>query len=199
MKLMHSMVLLAISCVFALQCKSTRNRNFQDLEADAVSEEPVGWSNACSACLCTLATQAEALGYKPRAAKPEEEFNEKHNWCERNWACNGVEYAKFIPDLKESCSQQVILLRWQHIRDKAVCVYEHSFFGGAEQCYTTGDIPDLGELWGDKISSIRIFGNAELEYWEHPNFQGNGRKTTAQWIPRLEDPLDKQVSSMRIR
>lgn len=202
MKLTRPMVLLALFLGFSLHCKSTRNRNFQDLEAAAEPserEEPIGWSNSCAACLCTLATRPDSVHYKAKSAEPHAEFQEKHNWCERNWACHGSEYITFLPDLESECKKSSRLQDWEKAEGKSVCVYEHSFFGGAEQCYGPGEVIDLGEVWSDCISSIRIFGNAELEYWENPQFQGNGRKTSSQWIPRLEDPLDDQISSLRIK
>ncbi len=194
--------LLLILSLFSLQCKSTRNRNIIDLEAEPQSAEadgPLGWGTSCAACLCTLATNPEAVSYKPQKGTPQQEFNEKHSWCERNWACNGVEYLTFQPDMQEQCASNPILMRWKKVSGKAVCVYEYSFFGGAEQCYSEGDIPDLGEIWNDRISSLRLFGDVQVEYWENAQYQGNGRKTTSSWIPRLEDALEDHISSLRIK
>jgi hypothetical protein len=56
-------------------------------------------------------------------------------------------------------------------RDR-VCVYEHSAYGGWEQCYGIGEsIKDLGNR-RNAISSVRVYGRAEITLFEHPNFQG---------------------------
>ena len=53
-----------------------------------------------------------------------------------------------------------------------VCVYEHADYGGWEQCFAPGDVVrDLGNL-RNQISSVRIFGRAEITLFQHPEFQG---------------------------
>jgi hypothetical protein len=53
-----------------------------------------------------------------------------------------------------------------------VCVYEHADYGGWERCFGIGeDVADLGNL-RNQISSVRIFGRAEITLFEHPGFQG---------------------------
>lgn len=53
-----------------------------------------------------------------------------------------------------------------------VCVYEHADYGGWEACYGVGEaVRDLGNA-RNQISSVRIFGRAEITLFEHPNFQG---------------------------
>jgi hypothetical protein len=53
-----------------------------------------------------------------------------------------------------------------------VCVYENNNFSGWQQCFAPGDqIPDLGDH-RNKISSIRIFGDARLLAFADKNFQG---------------------------
>lgn len=69
-------------------------------------------------------------------------------------------------------------------RDR-VCVYEHAGYGGWEQCYGVGeDARDLGNR-RNGISSVRIFGRAEVVLFEHPDFQGN------------EVVIDRDVSDLR--
>ena len=54
-----------------------------------------------------------------------------------------------------------------------VCVYENADYGGWEQCYGAGEaVRDLGNL-RNQISSVRIFGRAEITLFEHPGFQGH--------------------------
>jgi hypothetical protein len=56
-------------------------------------------------------------------------------------------------------------------RDR-VCVYEHAGYGGWEQCIAVGDnLKDLGNR-RNQISSVRVYGRAEITLFEHPNYQG---------------------------
>jgi len=60
----------------------------------------------------------------------------------------------------------------RHGRDQ-VCVYEHAGYGGWERCFGVGEtVRDLGNQ-RNAISSVRIFGRAEITLYEHPGFQGN--------------------------
>jgi len=53
-----------------------------------------------------------------------------------------------------------------------VCVYENNNYGGWEQCFSAGEqIGDLGSH-GNKISSIRVFGNARVNVFTDKNFRG---------------------------
>ena len=53
-----------------------------------------------------------------------------------------------------------------------VCVYEHNYFGGWQQCFNPGDeIGDLGSHRG-KISSIRLFGDARVIVFADKDFKG---------------------------
>lgn len=59
----------------------------------------------------------------------------------------------------------------QSRRDQ-VCVYENNNFSGWQQCFAPGDaIPDLGDH-RNKISSIRVFGDARLLAFADRNFGG---------------------------
>ncbi len=62
----------------------------------------------------------------------------------------------------------------RHGRDRdQVCIYEHADYGGWEQCYGVGEqIRDLGNR-RNQISSVRVYGRAEITLYEHPNFQGH--------------------------
>jgi hypothetical protein len=56
-------------------------------------------------------------------------------------------------------------------RDR-VCFYEHAGYGGWEQCLAIGgSLNDLGNR-RNQISSVRVYGRAEITLFEHPNFQG---------------------------
>jgi len=53
-----------------------------------------------------------------------------------------------------------------------VCFYEHSNYGGWQQCYSAGqEIGDLGN-YRMKISSIRVFGDARVTIFANKNFEG---------------------------
>jgi hypothetical protein len=57
------------------------------------------------------------------------------------------------------------------LRDR-VCFYEHVNYGGASFCARPGErISSLGS-WNDRISSIRVLGDAEALVCEHNNFRG---------------------------
>jgi len=74
---------------------------------------------------------------------------------------------------REAVSQNRAQNRPQNPQGRAqVCVYEHAGYGGFEQCYGVGErIPDLGDR-RNRISSVRIFGRAEIALYQHPNFEG---------------------------
>jgi|SRR5688572_5228884 len=53
-----------------------------------------------------------------------------------------------------------------------VCVFEHSNFGGWQQCFLPGeDVGDLGN-YRNKISSIRVYGEARMTIFANKNFEG---------------------------
>src|SRR6476646_9158364 len=57
-------------------------------------------------------------------------------------------------------------------RRNMVCVYENNNYSGWEQCFTPGEeIPDLGGH-GNKISSIRVYGDARMTVFANKNFEG---------------------------
>src|SRR6185503_7308925 len=60
-----------------------------------------------------------------------------------------------------------------------VCVYENNFYGGWEQCFSSGEqIGDLG-AHARKISSIRLFGNARVTLFTDKNFRGRSLEVTS--------------------
>jgi len=57
-------------------------------------------------------------------------------------------------------------------RRDMVCVYENNNYGGWERCFTPGEqIGDLGSQ-GNKISSIRVYGDAHMTIFANKNFEG---------------------------
>ena len=60
-----------------------------------------------------------------------------------------------------------------------VCLYEHSNYGGWQQCYQAGqEIPDLGS-YRMKVSSIRVYGDARVTIFANKNFDGASLDVTS--------------------
>ena len=60
-----------------------------------------------------------------------------------------------------------------------VCVFEHNNYGGWQQCFNAGEqIGDLGSH-GNKISSIRLYGNARVNVFTDKNFKGTSLQVTS--------------------
>lgn len=57
------------------------------------------------------------------------------------------------------------------LRDR-VCFYEHVNYGGASFCARPGEALRALGSWNDRISSIRVLGNAEALVCEHVGFRG---------------------------
>ncbi len=61
-----------------------------------------------------------------------------------------------------------------------VCVYQHSYFQGWEECYRPGDeVADL-HTHNDNISSIRVYGNAIVTIYDDKNFRGDATQITSE-------------------
>jgi len=88
----------------------------------------------------------------------------------------------------------------------SVCVYEDANYQGRSQCWAAGEeVADLARIssWGDRISSIRLDGNARVDvYWDH-NFWGE-RLTINRDVPDLAQirrgasTWDNQISSLEV-
>ncbi|HET9216010.1 MAG TPA: peptidase inhibitor family I36 protein [Terriglobia bacterium] len=60
-----------------------------------------------------------------------------------------------------------------------VCFYEHSHFGGWQQCYGPGEeLADLGN-YRNKISSVRVYGDARVTLFANKNFEGASLEVTS--------------------
>jgi hypothetical protein len=91
--------------------------------------------------------------------------------------------------------------------DEGVCVYDRPGYEGRVQCWTSGtDIPDLNSgNWGDKISSIRVFGHGRLLGFRDPDFRGE-RVVVDHDVPDLSDyPMrvsgnwNHEISSLQVQ
>jgi hypothetical protein len=67
-----------------------------------------------------------------------------------------------------------------------VCFYEDINFGGRYFCTSSGSsTPQLSSADNDRISSIRVFGDARVTVFQNPNFRGPSRA------------IDSSVSDLR--
>jgi hypothetical protein len=87
-----------------------------------------------------------------------------------------------------------------------VCVFERPNFQGQMQCWAGGtDITDLGPSWGDRIESVRIFGDGKLLAYTDPNFQGDRIVIYSDVADLNELPLgmccnwNNQISSLQVQ
>lgn len=58
---------------------------------------------------------------------------------------------------------------------RGVCVFDRAGYQGRMECFQAGDdVADLARLsgWNDKVSSIRVFGNARVVAFENAQFGG---------------------------
>ena len=76
-----------------------------------------------------------------------------------------------------------------------VCFYTDAEYRGESLCVNSNESrPSVGNF-NDRISSIRIFGNAEVTVYEDSNFRGS-RETFTQDMPHLGDWNDR-ISSFQ--
>ena len=83
----------------------------------------------------------------------------------------------------------------QALADDKVCFYEHPDYQGAEWCYT-GDSSWIGNDRNDKISSIKLYGDATVTIYQHGGY--GGAKTTIMANTYKMDDLDDEISSFRV-
>ncbi len=96
--------------------------------------------------------------------------------------------------------------RDQQISD-GICVYDRRDFQGRSQCWSAGaDVTDLAKAgnWGDRISSIRVFGRARAVGYRDPNFRGEtiiidrDISDLAQLSARSFRNWDRRIASLQI-
>lgn len=74
------------------------------------------------------------------------------------------------------------------------CFYLDADYRGEKFCVNSDESQqNLGERYNDRISSIRIFGRAEVTVYEDENFNGS-RQTFRQDVPNLRDWNDRITS-----
>ena len=78
-----------------------------------------------------------------------------------------------------------------------VCFYEHPEYTGAEWCYSPGNVGWIGSSRNDKISSIKTYGNAYAEIFEHGSY--GGKRTNIMGNTYKMDDLNDGISSFKVK
>ncbi len=90
---------------------------------------------------------------------------------------------------------------------EGVCVYDRPNYQGRSQCWSPGEgLNDLGRAgnWSDRISSIRVFGRAEVVAYRDTGFRGESIvfdrdvPDLAQVSARSFRNWDRQISSVQV-
>jgi hypothetical protein len=77
------------------------------------------------------------------------------------------------------CAGTASAQQWGHERfpDSGACFFENSNFGGRYFCVRDGErVARLGHGMNDKISSIRLYGNAEVSVWRDSDMRGSTKR-----------------------
>jgi len=98
-------------------------------------------------------------------------------------------------------SSTVTAQRWGSDRPPrdGVCFYEYADYRGDYFCVRTGE--DLGSLppgTNDRISSIRVFGRAEVTVFRNDRFGGPSARIDYD-VPNLRESWNDRISSIRVR
>jgi hypothetical protein len=84
-------------------------------------------------------------------------------------------------------------------RDGA-CFYEDADFRGERFCAQTGEnVERLPSGWNDRISSIRIFGRAEVTLYRDGDFEGSSARFDGDVRNLGDEGWNDRVSSLRVR
>ncbi len=87
---------------------------------------------------------------------------------------------------------------WQQQPQSKACFYSGNNFTGQSFCMNEGtQRAAFGPIWNDKISSVRVFGNASVTLCQNYSFGGFCR-TTNHNEPALGPWLNDKVSSLRV-
>ena len=83
-------------------------------------------------------------------------------------------------------------------RDGA-CFYEHTSYRGQYFCIETGDaLETLPSGANDRVSSIRIFGRADVRVFRDTRFRGESRRFNSNVSDLHDEDFDDTISSIRI-
>src|SRR5207244_3520146 len=88
---------------------------------------------------------------------------------------------------------------WDAVPRSGVCFYEDINFGGRYFCTSIGDATArVPSGMNDRISSVRVFGNADVTMFRDPNFQGQSRNIDANVADLRGFGFNDRVSSYRV-
>jgi hypothetical protein len=79
------------------------------------------------------------------------------------------------------------------------CFYEHINFGGRYFCARAGEMTDrVAPGMNDQISSIRVFGGAEVTVFREPGFGGQSRSFSSDTSDLRDVGWNDRISSFRV-
>jgi Peptidase inhibitor family I36 len=90
---------------------------------------------------------------------------------------------------------------WGHERfpNSGACFFENANFGGRYFCVHDGDrVMGLGREMNDRISSIRLYGNAEVSVWQDSELRGRTRRFTTSVRNLREVGWNDVISSLEV-
>jgi hypothetical protein len=85
------------------------------------------------------------------------------------------------------------------VPSSGACFYEHIDFGGRYFCSRAGETRDsVPRGTNDEISSIRVFGGAEVEVFRDPDFRGSSRRFESDVRDLRRTGWNDRISSFRV-
>jgi hypothetical protein len=90
---------------------------------------------------------------------------------------------------------------WGHERypNSGACFYENANFEGRYFCIHDGDrVSEMPHGMNDKISSIRLFGNAEVSVWRDHNMSGRAARFLTSQRNLRDTGWNDQISSLEV-
>ncbi|MFT6658488.1 SH3 domain-containing protein [Maritalea sp.] len=82
-------------------------------------------------------------------------------------------------------------------RQAKICFFSKPYFEGKKACVDAGSKSRLlSPKWNDRISSIKVIGDATVTVCKHKNFNGRCRTIDSN-VPRLGKRLNNEISSFK--
>jgi hypothetical protein len=101
-----------------------------------------------------------------------------------------------------AASSNVTAQRWGQEPEprEGACFYENPGYGGNYFCLRTGETLDsLPSRMNDRISSIRVFGNAEVRAFQDYGFEGSSARYDYDVSNLRQGNWDNRISSVEVR
>jgi hypothetical protein len=114
---------------------------------------------------------------------------------------HGTRLGVFVAGLMLIGANQASAQYWGRPRTPSAgaCFYEDIEFGGRYFCARAGtSTTKVPSGTNDEISSIRIFGNAQVIVYRDPNFKGQSRRFDSNMPDLRNAGLNDRISSFRI-